>query len=123
MRIVQSGSPVVHTVVHFTDFILIRRDTPALFPDGKRLFAGNGIYDLQSGLVLGELKAAGLESAVVNDGLIIKCNHDQLNYWRRRRVEGSWSPLSFPEAWITGALALACLVNVVVYSHRQRNPD
>lgn len=98
-------------------------DTPALFPDGKRLFAGNGIYDLQSGLVLGELKAAGLESAVVNDGLIIKCNHDQLNYWRRRRVEGSWSPLSFPEAWITGALALACLVNVVVYSHRQRNPD
>lgn len=38
----------------------------------------------------------------------------QFRYYRRRRVEGSWPPLNFPEAWI------ACVCNVVLNSRGQR---
>jgi hypothetical protein len=98
-------------------------ETPALFPDGKRVFCGAAVYDLRSGLVLSGLSQRGLHTAIVNDGFLINEERGQLNYWRRRRVEGSWSPLSFPEAWVTGALAIACRFNVVGYSRRTRSHD
>jgi len=98
-------------------------DPAALFPDGKRVLSGNAIYDLRSGLMLSRMDTGGSSAAIVNDGFIVDQGRGQLNYWRRRRVEGSWSPLSFPEAWVTGALAIALMFNVVGYSRRQRSQD
>ena len=90
-----------------------------LFPDGRRVFGKDSIWDLQSGVQLSRLDI-GNYHAVVNDSFLIAQYGGQLRYWRRRREEGSWSPLSFPEAWITGALAIACVCNVVLNSRGQR---
>ena len=55
-----------------------------------------------------------------SDADIVADSDGQLRYWRRRCVEGSWLPLNFPEAWITGVLAIACVCNVVLNSRGQR---
>ncbi len=93
-----------------------------LFPDGRRFVTPHSIRDLHSGVDLERLDI-GLECAIVNDSFLINTSNGQLNYWRRRRVEGSWSPLSFPEAWVTGALAIALMFNVVGHWRRQRSHD
>ena len=90
-----------------------------LFPDGRRVFGRDSIWDLRSGVQLRRVDI-GNYYAVVNDSFLIAQYDGQLRYWRRRREEGSWSPLSFPEAWITGALAIACVCNVVLNSRGQR---
>lgn len=91
-----------------------------LFPDGRRFVTTHSIRDLHSGVDLERLDI-GFECAIVNDSFFINTSNGQLNYWRRRRVEGSWSPLSFPEAWVTGAFAIALMFNVVGYWRRQRS--
>ena len=90
-----------------------------LFPDGRRVLGKDSIWDLRSGVQLRRVDI-GNYYAVVNDSFLIAQYGGQLRYWRRRREEGSWSPLSFPEAWITGALAIACVCNVVLNSRGQR---
>ena len=90
-----------------------------LFPDGRRFVTTHSIRDLHSGVDLERLDI-GFKCAIVNDSFFINTSNGQLNYWRRRRVEGSWSPLSFPEAWVTGALAIALMFNVVGYQRYQR---
>jgi WD40 repeat protein len=90
-----------------------------LFPDGRRVFGKDSIWDLRSGVQLSRVDI-GNYYAVVNDSFLIAQYDGQLRYWRRRREEGSWSTLSFPEAWITGALAIACVCNVVLNSRGQR---
>ena len=90
-----------------------------LFPDGRRVLGKDSIWDLRSGVQLRRVDI-GNYYAVVNDSFLIAQYDGQLRYWRRRREEGSWSPLSFPEAWITGALAIACVCNVVLNSRGQR---
>jgi len=90
-----------------------------LFPDGRRFVTTHSIRDLHSGVDLERLDI-GFKCAIVNDSFFINTSNGQLNYWRRRRVEGSWSPLSFPEAWVTAALAIALMFNVVGYQRYQR---
>lgn len=70
------------------------RDLP-LLPDGRRFVTTHSIHDLHSGVDLERLNI-GFECAIVNDSFFINTSNGQLNCWRRRRVEGSWSPLSFP---------------------------
>ena len=98
---------------------------PILFPDGRRVFGSYAIYDLQSGVKLSRLDLGSFYAAIVNDSFIVAENDGQLRYWRRRRVEGSWSPLNFPEAWIACVLAIACVFNVFRRSRRprKRNED
>lgn len=91
---------------------------PILFPDGRRAFGNSAIYDLQSGVKLSRLDLGSFHAAIVNDSFIVAEDDGQLRYWRRRRVEGSWLPLDFPEAWITVVLAIACVFNVVGHSRR-----
>lgn len=93
-----------------------------LFPDGRRFVTTHSIRDLHSGVDLERLEI-GFECAIVNDSFLINTGNGQLNYWRRRRVEGSWSPLSFPEAWVTGALAIVLMFNIVGDWRRQRTHD
>ena len=109
--------------IYDTPLIFSGLDKPALFPDGKRVFSGDAVYDLRTGLMLSRVGTGGFSSAIVNDAFLIEQSDGQLHYWRRRRVEGSWSPLNFPEAWITGALAIACVLNIVGYSRLQRSRD
>ena len=93
---------------------------PVLFPDGQRVFGDYAIYDLSGGVALSRLDIGSFYAAIVNDSFIVAEYDGQLRYWRRRRVEGSWSPLNFPEAWITGVLAIAFVFNVVRHARRQR---
>lgn len=93
---------------------------PVLFPDGRRVYGRYAIWDLQSGIELSGVDIGSFYAAIVNDSFIIAGYGGELRYWRRRRVEGSWSPLDFPEAWITCALAIACVCNIVCRSRRQR---
>lgn len=93
-----------------------------LFPNGRRFVSTHSIRDLHSGVDLERLEI-GFECAIVNDSFLINTGNGQLNYWRRRRVEGSWSPLSFPEAWVTGALAIVLMFNIVGDWRRQRTHD
>jgi hypothetical protein len=96
---------------------------PILFPDGRRVFGGAAIWDLRNGVELGRVDFGSHYATIVNDSFIIAEYDGQLRYWRRRRVEGSWSPLDFPEAWIACVLAIACVCDPVRHSRRQRNSN
>ena len=93
---------------------------PALFPDGRRVFGRYAIWDLSSGAELNRLDLGSHYAAIVNDSFIVAEHDGQLRYWRRRRVEGSWSPLEFPEAWITCVLAIVFVGDVARHSRRQQ---
>lgn len=97
----------------------------AVFPDGRRVLSPNSIQDLHSGMELMSFGGVGigLSYAIVNDSFFINSRDGQLHYWRRRRVEGSWSPFEFPEVWITGVLAIASVFNVIFHARRQQKRD
>ena len=106
--------------IYDSPLILNTMVPPILLPDGRRVFGRSAIWDLSSGVELSRLDFGSHYAAVVNDSFIVAENDGQLRYWRRRRVEGSWSPLNFPEAWIACVLAIACVCNVVRHSRGQR---
>ena len=96
-----------------------RYPSPGLFPDGRRAFGSfTNVFDLENDTLLSQL-GHGYFATIVNDSFLVAEDEGQFYYWRRRRVEGSWSPLNFPEAWLTGALAIACVVNVVGHFRRR----
>jgi WD40 repeat protein len=93
---------------------------PIFFPDGRRVFGRYAIWDLRSGAELGRVDFGSHYAAIVNDSFLVADDDGRLRYWRRRRMEGSWSPLSFPEPWITSVLAIVCMCDVVRHSRRRR---
>lgn len=104
--------------VHDSALNLGRYPTPRLFPDGRRALGSyRDIFDLESDTHLSQV-GSGFHATIVNDSFLVTDDKGRFSYWRRRRPEGSWSPLNFPAAWITGTLALACVVSVIGHFRR-----
>ena len=96
---------------------------PVLFHDGRRIFANFAIWDLKTGNELARVDFGSHFAAVVNNSLLIADHDGNLRYWRRRREEGSWTPLNFPEPWIAGVFAILFILDVIRHSRRQAVPD
>lgn len=94
---------------------------PLLFKDGRRMFANFGIWDLDTGDELAQVDFGSHYGVIVNDSFLIADCEGTLRYWRRRRIEGTRSPVGFPEPWIAGALAVLCVLDVVRHARGRRS--
>ena len=104
--------------IYDTSLGLFHLTPPILFPDGRRVFGRDTIWELASGAALARVDFGSHYATIVNDSFLIAEYDGNLRYWRRRRVEGTWSPLHFPEPWIACVLAVLCVYDVARHSRR-----